>query len=240
MHQNAAQVPDAVVWWEGIEHLVRDRVTGGDEVREQFHPPRAIDDVLNLFGGVVVQQKRCDTRQLGGDVAVGSGQQCVHPRCGGARQTLCGSNEQIDASAAVADPVAAVARTCATDRPAILPDPDEWPGSGRSWRTTPGCAAAVGSRVRRQLRAAAWCEWRRRVRTPRMFAGADDVRGTFRIPDGPTRCLARRAACGRIRCTPPSAGPSSGNRSRYLPPGPATRASAVRRPHWTHSCSRPR
>jgi hypothetical protein len=119
VYQNGTQVPDAVVWWEGVEHLVGDRVTGIDEVTEQFHPPGAIDDVVSLFGGVVLQQKRCNTLQLGGDVAVGSGQQCAHPRCGGARQTLCAANEQIDLSAAVADPVAAVARAWATDRAAV-------------------------------------------------------------------------------------------------------------------------
>jgi hypothetical protein len=70
----APQVSGAVIWRECIEQLVRDRVTGADEVTEQLHPPGAIDDVVSLFGRVVLQQKRCDTLQLSSDLAVGSGQ----------------------------------------------------------------------------------------------------------------------------------------------------------------------
>jgi DNA-binding sugar fermentation-stimulating protein len=92
VHQNAAQVSDAVVLRECIEHLVSDRVTGGDEVTEHSNPPGALEDLLSPFRRVVLQKKPRDTRRLGLDLAVGSGQQLAHTSFRGTRQTALRMN----------------------------------------------------------------------------------------------------------------------------------------------------
>ena len=127
MHQNGAQVSDAVVLREFIENLVCDRVASGDEVTQHLNPPGAIEDLLSPFRRVVLQQIRRDTLQSGRDLVVGASQQFSYTSFRGARQTACAADEQVDLSAAVADPVAAVARARATDRAAVVADTDQRP-----------------------------------------------------------------------------------------------------------------
>ena len=153
---------DAVVLRECLKHLVSDRVTRGDEIAQDVNPAGAVEDPVSLFGSVVLQQNAATPASW---VAIWpSGpveQQCTHPRCGGARQTPR-ADEEIDLSASVADPVAAVARARPANRVAALADTDQ----------RPDCAAAAGSTDRRQPRVAASFEWRRCVRTLRILGGA--------------------------------------------------------------------
>jgi hypothetical protein len=121
---------------------VGDRFSAGGQFTQDFYPLSTVENLLRLLGGVVLQQKRCDALQLGRDLAVGAGQQFADTRFRGARQTVRAANEEIDLSAAVADPVAAVARARPADRAAAIIDTDQRPNL-----VAPGAARRIAPQL---------------------------------------------------------------------------------------------
>ena len=117
----------------------------------------AVQDFLSLFGGAVVEQKRCDTVQLGGDLSVRAGKQFLDTGPHGASQTLSATNEEIDLFAAVADPVPVVTGAEATDPAAGVGGHRPAGGFPGSSRRPPATAEAAGGQVHIPARAAACC-----------------------------------------------------------------------------------
>ena len=117
---------------------------------EELDQLGAAEDFLSLFGGAVVEQKRCDTVQLGGDLSVRAGKQFLDTGPHGASQTLSATNEEIDLFAAVADPVPVVTGAEATDPATGVSDTDQRADflAARAGRRRPPKLPVAGSAYR--------------------------------------------------------------------------------------------
>lgn len=115
MHQDMAEVSHMHALAEVVEHLVGDQFSDGGQFTHELDPLGAVEDFLSLFRSVVVEQKCCEALQLGGDLSVRAGEQLVDTGLDGACQTMCAADEEIDLSAAGADPVPVVSAAGATD-----------------------------------------------------------------------------------------------------------------------------
>src|SRR5271156_281914 len=145
MDQDTAQVAHLHALTEVVEHPVGDRFSAGDQFTQDVYPLGAVEDFLGLLGGVVVEQKRCETLQLGGDLSARAGKQLVNTCLHAAGQTMCAADEEIDLSAAVADPVPIVTRTGATQFATGVIDADQradFPAAGARRPGAPTLAVA--------------------------------------------------------------------------------------------------
>ena len=120
-----AEVPYLHALTKVVEHLVGDRFSAGGEFTEDLYPLGPVENVLGLLGSGVLEQKRCEALQLGGDLSGGAGKQLVDAGLHGACQTICAADEEIDASAPVADPVPVVTGARPTDFATGVIDADQ-------------------------------------------------------------------------------------------------------------------
>ena len=110
VEEDAAQMLDRDAGPVAVEHGVGDRVAGGDEFAEQPDPGAVTgEQSMCGFSRVRFGEQGVQTGELRRDLPVGPGEELVTAEVGVTGEAVGAGDEEVDASAADAVPVAVVA-----------------------------------------------------------------------------------------------------------------------------------